>query len=168
MKRDRAHQPRIEHANPSFYTLYLWVLSGHPFVRLADKQQQQMATASDTWPNDLGAVTIDALESSRAFWHTLPFQYLFIGHALFCSLPGAQFKDKWLVHLLVSLDCSSSCSVCTISLLDCQDPCQSLYQSVLLQLTFLWGNGGGLVTAALIMVSSRQQQLALATLENLP
>jgi len=122
-----------------------------------------MATASGTWPNDLGAVTIDALESSRAFWHALPFHYLFIGHALFCSLPGGQCKDKWLVHLLVSQDCH--CADCSVSLLNAPK-LQSLHQCALLQLTFLWGNGGGLITAALIMVSSCRQQLALATPEN--
>lgn len=52
---------------------------------------------------DLQAATIAALESSNTFWNSLDFHYLFIGHALFCTLSGSEFKDRWLVHLLVSV-----------------------------------------------------------------
>jgi hypothetical protein len=49
------------------------------------------------------SATISALESSNTFWSSLNFYYTFVGHALFCTLPGSEFKDRWLVHLLVSV-----------------------------------------------------------------
>lgn len=57
---------------------------------------------ADLWAADLQTDAIAALEASNTFWSSIPFTYLFIGHALFCTLSGSDFKDRWLVHLLVS------------------------------------------------------------------
>lgn len=59
-------------------------------------------SAAEIWPENLASSTIDALEGANALWSSLPFHYVFIGHALFCTLAGPEFKSKWLVHLLVS------------------------------------------------------------------
>lgn len=64
------------------------------------RHQQPMAAAAAGLLDDSPIVPV--LEQSQEFWQSLPFHYLFIGHALYCALPGGEFKDKWLVHLLVS------------------------------------------------------------------
>jgi hypothetical protein len=50
----------------------------------------------------LGTITI--CESLNEFWQSLPFQVLFVGHALYCTVAGSEFKNRWLLHLLVSED----------------------------------------------------------------
>lgn len=71
---------------------------------------------------DLAAANTDllvgTLQSSLEFWNRLPFNICFVGHALYATSAGGEFKDRWLLHLL---------------------------------LTFLWGNGGGVITCALLM-----------------
>jgi hypothetical protein len=42
-----------------------------------------------------------ALASAYEFWRGVPFKWSFGGHALYCVLAGPEFKDRWLVHLVV-------------------------------------------------------------------
>jgi hypothetical protein len=55
-----------------------------------------MATA------ELALGTIGFCESLNEFWKSLPFEYIFVGHALYCTVAGSDFKNRWLLHLLVS------------------------------------------------------------------
>lgn len=57
---------------------------------------------ADLWPDSLAGASIGALQSSLDFWNSLPFKVLFVGHALYCTAAGTEFKDRWLLHLLVS------------------------------------------------------------------
>lgn len=66
---------------------------------LWDIQIPQMASA---WPYQADLLAIDVLSSANDFWKWLDFKTVFIGHALFCCLAGGQFKNRWLIHLLVS------------------------------------------------------------------
>lgn len=55
-----------------------------------------MATA------ELALGTIGFCESLYQFWESFPFNVIFVGHALYCTVAGSDFKNRWLLHLLVS------------------------------------------------------------------
>lgn len=106
--------------------------------------------ADQIWAAEWQNATINALEGAHAFWSSIPFHYAFVGHALFCTMSGPEFKNKWLVHLLVSLSPDTAAPAPTTTTTAPTRPQELL---LVLQLTFLWGNGGGIVTTALMMVS---------------
>jgi hypothetical protein len=54
------------------------------------------------WALPKDALVTSVLVSCNEFWGSPSFDWLFVGHALFCCLAGPEFKDRWLVHLLVS------------------------------------------------------------------
>jgi hypothetical protein len=56
---------------------------------------------ADLWLADTATATV-ALESALQFWNSVPFRWMFVGHALYCTAAGSEFKDRWLLHLLVS------------------------------------------------------------------
>ena len=50
---------------------------------------------------------IHGLNSAYWFWTAVPFTWVFIGHSLFCAMAVPQFRNRFLVHYIVSLSCST-------------------------------------------------------------
>lgn len=87
------------------------IFTGNLF-RIPRRRTGYLLTMTDLAPPDL---LIGTLQSSLAFWNSLPFNICFVGHALYATSAGAEFKDRWLLHLLVSwlppAWCGPSCQI---------------------------------------------------------
>jgi hypothetical protein len=81
-------------------THWTWFLQFFPIVPVL--QTARMATDLAAANTDL---LIGTLQSSLEFWNSLPFNICFVGHALYATSAGGEFKDRWLLHLLVSWRC---------------------------------------------------------------
>jgi hypothetical protein len=50
-------------------------------------------------------LAVPLLEASYAFWKGLTWEWVMIGHCLYCASLVPSFKDRFALHFLVGCDC---------------------------------------------------------------